>query len=122
MNDKGRLGNVGEKLAASYLRKLGYKIIGKNFRCRLGEVDLIALEGDSLVFVEVKTRWSKSFGLPEEAVTFRKLKAIAKVGEYYRIVNEEKELPESSRIDVVAIETDISGLPVRQELIKNAGS
>ncbi len=84
------------------LQSKGYKIIGRNFRSRFGEIDIIALDADSLVFVEVKARWSKKFGSPEEAVTFQKLQKIRKTGEYYSLTH--PSLPQKLRIDVVALE------------------
>ena len=120
MTDKKDLGRRGETLAASFLRRKGYKILARNFQSRLGEIDIVAVDGDTLAFVEVKARWSRKFGLPEEAVNPRKLKAIEKVGDYFRLLH--PGLPEAERIDVVAIELDESGKVIRQELIKNAGS
>ena len=112
---KQNLGLIGEKLAVRLLQKKGYKILEKNFRCKLGEIDIIALEEDTLVFVEVKTRWSKSFGEPEEAVTPRKIHSIIKTGQYYKLLH--PELPEALRIDVVAVDLTESAGKVR--LIKN---
>jgi putative endonuclease len=66
-------GKIGEDRAAKLLRNKGYKIIEQNYTTKLGEIDLIAIDVDTLVFVEVKTRWSKKFGNPEEAVNLRKL-------------------------------------------------
>ena len=119
MKDKKILGRLGEKLAASLLRRNGYKLIEKNFQCRLGEIDIIALDGDTLVFIEVKARVGRKFGLPEESVRPWKLKVIEKVGAYFRLLH--PETPEAQRIDVVAIELDESGKVLRQDLIKNAG-
>jgi len=111
------LGKKGEEIAEKYLLDLGFKIIGKNFRSRLGEIDLIGTDKDTLVFIEVKTRFSEEFGPPEEAVTPRKIKTIAKVGQYYRLLY--SGLPESERIDVVAIDFNEEGKLSRVELIKN---
>jgi len=58
-------GRVGEQIAFQFLVKSGYKIIARNFRTKMGEIDLVALEDGCLVFVEVKARWSREFGLPE---------------------------------------------------------
>ena len=66
------LGIYGEKLALKYLKKQKYKILEKNFRCALGEIDIVAKDGEFLVFVEVKTRSSNAFGEPMEAVDFYK--------------------------------------------------
>ena len=73
------LGKDGEEKGARFLQQKGYKILGRNYRCRLGELDIIAQDKDSIVFVEVKTRQTQSYGLPEEAVNWRKQRKIEKV-------------------------------------------
>lgn len=115
---KQNLGGIGEKLAANLLQKKGYRILEKNFRSKLGEIDIIALDKDTLVFIEVKTRWSKSFGPPEEAVTPRKIRSIIKTGQYYKLLH--PQLPEALRIDVVAV--DLTESTGRVRLIKNITS
>jgi len=117
MIEKKDLGKKGEAIAASLLQRRGYEILARNFRSRFGEVDIVALEGETLVFVEVKTRWSKEYGKPEEAIGPGKIRSITKVGQYYRATH--KELPEAERIDLVAIEMDDKGKTTRKELIKN---
>ena len=115
MKGKRGWGDKGEEYACQLLKKNGYKIIERNYRCKLGEIDIIALDNKTLVFVEVKTRWSRRFGLPAEAVTPRKLYKIKKVGEYYLLNH-----PDSShkqRIDVVAIEVR-SGTVTNAKIIK----
>jgi putative endonuclease len=109
MKDTKHFGQLGEDYAVFFLRNKGYKIIDRNFRCKLGEIDIIAVDpsrdfeqNDTLVFVEVKTRWSKKYGKPEEAVTPKKLKKIKRVTEYF--VKVKDRLPKRMRIDVVAIE------------------
>jgi len=66
-------GNKGEELAAGYLSKKGYKIIERNFRTRFGEIDIVCWDGETLVFVEVKTKIGHDFGEPEEMVNKGKL-------------------------------------------------
>jgi putative endonuclease len=95
------LGNFGETYAGELLIKNGYKIIDKNFRCKVGEIDLIAIKDSILVFIEVKTRISKKFGLPEEAVTPRKIGKIKRTADWY--LNLYPNLPKKHRIDVVSI-------------------
>jgi len=114
---KTSLGKKGEEIAEKFLIDRGFKILEKNFRARFGEIDIIANYKDTLVLVEVKTRHSANFGLPEEAVTYRKIKTIAKVGEYYRAFKEN--LPDSERIDVVAVDFEEDGKLKRVELIEN---
>ena len=76
MTYQKRIGNQGEKIAAAYLESKGYRILEQNYHTRFGEIDLVAQEGDSLVFVEVKARTSTTFGLPEASVTPAKLEKI----------------------------------------------
>lgn len=78
-NEKIKLGKNGEEKGACLLQQQGYEILKRNYRCRLGEIDIIAREKDCIVFVEVKTRKTKSQGLPEEAVNQYKQHQIEKV-------------------------------------------
>ncbi len=71
-----KIGDIGEKIAEKYLQQKGYKIVGKNYRCREGEIDLISRKNDSLFFVEVKTRTSLSYGPGEESVGENKINKI----------------------------------------------
>ena len=109
-------GQSGEKLAVEFLKKQGFKIIETNFKCKVGEIDIVAREKDTLVFVEVKTRSSVQFGLPEEAVNYRKIQHIIKSAQIYRMTH--NNLPVGDRIDVVAIEKEGSVIK-RLELIRN---
>lgn len=102
---KKRLGKIGEDLACDYLLNHQYKILERNFQKRYGELDIVALKDNTLVFVEVKTRIGREFGLPEEAVTPRKLSEVTQTALYYKLLH--PELPESMQIDVVAIELDV---------------
>src|SRR5205807_6725350 len=77
------LGRTGERLAAEELLRQGYRIVQQNFRCKHGEIDLIAEDEHDLIFVEVKTRRGNAYGLPEEAVTARKRQKIIQVASYY---------------------------------------
>lgn len=96
------IGLAAENKAASFLISQGYQVIERNFRSKFGEIDLVAIDGVTLVFVEVKARATRLFGLPEEAVNKRKIRHITMAGEYYASIH--PELPELHRIDVVAIE------------------
>lgn len=96
------LGHVGERLAAQALRERGYDILELNFRCRHGEIDLVAEDAQDLVFVEVKTRRGIGFGLPEEAVTRTKRRKLVQVASYYLDLHAATE--RSWRIDVVAVQ------------------
>ncbi len=101
------LGRTGERLAGEALAKRGYRIREQNYRCSYGEIDIIAEEGQDLVFVEVKTRRGQSYGLPEEAVTPRKARKLAQVATCYL---DQQACPERSwRIDVVAVQLSFAG-------------
>lgn len=110
-------GRSGEETAVIYLQKKGYKIIGRNFKSKFGEIDIVALDGNVLVFVEVKTRWSREYGYPEEAVTPWKLRSIIKTADYYKLLY--PNTPALMRIDVIAIEAE-GGKVQAIRLIKNA--
>jgi putative endonuclease len=107
----------GETVARRYLEELGFRIVEKNFACPLGEIDLIAQEGEVLVFVEVKARRSARFGAPAEAVHGRKQRQILRVAEAYM---RERRLRVPCRVDVVAVEFSPQGAEPRVELIRNA--
>ena len=77
------MGNIGEELSSKYLENIGYKIIERNFRCKQGEIDIIAKDGEEYVFVEVKTRSNLCFGKPREAVDEYKKNHICKTVKYY---------------------------------------
>ncbi len=109
-------GRAGEDAAIKLLQTRGYKIIARNFRSKVGELDIIAIDGNTLVFVEVKTRWSREYGYPEEAITPRKLQSIMKTAEYFKLMH--PNTPDLQRIDAVAIEVD-EGRITRAELIRN---
>lgn len=111
------LGRAGEKLAASLLRKNGYRILEKNYKTRLGEIDIIAKDRDAFCFVEVKTRHSQKFGLPAESLLRHKQRQIAKSALVYLKAN--NLLDKSARFDVVSV-TYAQGEPPRLDLIKNA--
>ncbi|MCC2188870.1 YraN family protein [Fusicatenibacter faecihominis] len=111
--NKRKIGAAYEMQAAAYLKKKGYRILEANFRCRFGEIDLIARDGAYLVFIEVKYRSSLKDGDSLEAVNRRKQRKIIRVAEYYLCMYQEKaDLP--CRFDVIGIEEE------RIRLIRNA--
>lgn len=110
-------GDLGERLAVEYLKKQGFKIIDRNFRIRGGEIDIIALDSDVLVFIEVKTRRSHEFGTPLEAITSWKLRSLIKTAQFYKL--KQPRLPDAMRIDAVAIILDYENNPISIELVKN---
>jgi putative endonuclease len=95
-------GKLAEDFAVKLLNRNGYKVIDRNFRSKFGEIDIIAIKDEYLVFIEVKARWSLKFGRPEESVTPSKLWKIGRTGEYYSLFH--PDLPKKLRIDVVAME------------------
>jgi putative endonuclease len=108
------LGRYGEEQAAGHLRSLGFSILDRNWRCERGEIDMVALDGKVMVFVEVKTRSSKRMGMPEEAVDIRKQEQLRLLARYY--INRTGQTARAYRFDVVAV--DISSNDIR--VIKNA--
>jgi len=110
----------GEELAVSYLRKKGYKIIERNFRKGYGEIDIVAVHENTLVFIEVKTRTSNSFGSPLEAITYWKLKSLIKTAQYYKMIH--PKLPDSLRIDAISVTLSSNNTQGNIEHIKNISS
>lgn len=114
---RSETGRRGEELAAQYLLKQGYKVIARNYRVPCGEIDIIAQDKATLVFVEVKTRSSIGFGLPAESVTPRKQRQIAKAA--FVFLEQNGGMNRSARFDVVSVVLSGGG-PPWIELIKNA--
>jgi putative endonuclease len=110
------LGKFGEELALKKLKRLGYKKIVRNYSCRLGEVDLIARDGDTLAFIEIKTRRGASIGCAKEAVNARKRRQLSKVALAYMKSNDCCEA--KARFDVVAINLKDGNTQI--EVIKDA--
>ena len=112
MNNR-RVGASYEELAARYLTMNGYNIVERNFRCRIGEIDLIGWDGAYLCFIEVKYRSGTGKGDPAEAITYRKIRRICKTAQFYMLM---RKIPQDTpcRFDVALIlENEIT-------LIKNA--
>lgn len=103
MGNKRKTGKAYETIAADYLQAQGYEILHQNYRCRSGEIDLIAREGRYLVFVEVKYRSTDEAGCAASAVDRKKQRTISRVAVFYLIQNQ---LPENTpcRFDVVAVD------------------
>lgn len=110
----GRPGESGETLACRHLESRGYRILERNFRCRSGEVDVVARQGEATIFVEVKERRGSSHGDGQEAVTFGKRRRIVRAA---RLFAAARGLSESVlRFDVISIGWDGEGRPrVRHE-------
>jgi len=109
---KKKIGNIGEKIATDYLEKKGYKILDTNFQNnsgpRMGELDIVAMDMDKeeLVFVEVKTRNLKKFGetLPEENITYSKIRKLSKIAQYY--IRQKKMENLNFRFDAISVWLD----------------
>ncbi len=112
------LGKRGEDIAVHKLKALGYEIVTRNFRCPLGEIDVIAKRNAVWVFVEVRTRRGRKFGTPEESVTPRKKQHLLDAAQTY--LQEQQLRDVSWRIDFVAVEFSAKGELLRVEVIENA--
>ncbi len=98
------LGNFGESIAEIYLNRIGYKTTAKNYRCKTGEIDLILIKNKFLIFAEVKTRTSLSYGYPQESVNFSKIKKIKNTANCYLSKNDYEDF--TKRFDVISITVD----------------
>ena len=98
------LGAFGESLATEYLTEYGYRVLERNFSCRTGEIDIIAMQEDAVVFIEVKTRSSEKYGLPSEAVSITKQGRMVKTALYY--LQKNRLLDYMCRFDVIEIIVD----------------
>lgn len=107
MNHNRRIGQWGEQVAATYLAQKGYHVLERNVRTPYGEIDLVAEIEGMTVFVEVKTRTSRLFGLPEEALTLKKRKRMATAAAHYAAIHN----IETWQCDAIAIETLPAGKP-----------
>jgi putative endonuclease len=116
LNPRQIFGEKGESIAVRHLKKKGYKILEKNYRTKLGEIDIIAKDKDTLVFVEVKSRRSWQFGNPKAAVTHAKQRKISKVALYYLKTNDRSNA--KARFDVVTITATRDKSQI--EIVKNA--
>jgi len=116
LNQRQKFGEKGETLAAKYLKKRGYKIIEQNYRTPLGEIDIIAKEKNTIVFVEVKSRRSIRFGSPKWAVTPKKQRKISMVALHY--LKTTKQTTDKARFDVVSILSNKDDPQI--DIIKNA--
>lgn len=116
LNKWQEFGRKSESIAADRLKKQGYSILELNYRTKLGEIDIIAKDKDTIVFIEVKARKSNSFGNPKFAVTYKKQKKISMVALYY--LKSTKQSNSKARFDVVSIIFGKGSLGL--EIIKNA--
>ena len=112
-----QLGQKGEELAVTFLRGQGYRILEKNYRIKIGEIDIIARDRDTICFVEVKSRNSPARGIPQEAVTSFKRRKMTQVAWWY--LKDKNSEGKKARFDVVAIVYDPL-TPPQLQLFKNA--
>ncbi|CAN5159603.1 hypothetical protein BH11PAT1_BH11PAT1_0890 [soil metagenome] len=124
VNHKQLAGRTGEDAAVSFVRKLGYQVISRNFRVRNGEIDIICLDESegkgkkaTLVFIEVKTRLSQQFGTPFEAITPWKMQALVRTAEVFKMTN--RNLPEGMRIDAISVMLDQQKQVIEIEHLKS---
>ena len=114
-----QLGREGEEAARRFLEEKSYRMLAANYRCPLGEIDLICKDGQTLVFVEVKSRRDTRKGLPEASVTAEKQKRLSKIAEWYLKENHYRgEYP--VRFDVVSVLEPADGTGRHMELFRNA--
>ena len=114
--EKIGLGNKGEDLAAGFLRDNGYKILCRNYKTKLGEIDIVACEKDTICFIEVKARSSDKFGLGSEAVTRLKQRQVARVA--LSFLKEKSLLDKKARFDVISVDYSLPCAGI--DLIRNA--
>jgi putative endonuclease len=114
MAAKDVLGRRGERIAENFLTGTGMVIVDRNWRCPQGEIDLVARDGDELVFVEVKTRTSTAFGHPLEAITARKLARLRRLAAAWCAAHQVR--ARSIRLDAVAVLAPPTGDPVIEHL------
>ena len=114
--DRQQLGNTGETAAAGYLQGRGYRILQRNYRNPMGEIDLVARDQKTLVFVEVKTRRSRRFGSAKTWVTVKKQRRLSRVALVYLKQNDQ--MNTRARFDVVTVVATMD--PPQIEVIQNA--
>jgi putative endonuclease len=113
-----RLGDAGEEIAACELSRRGYQVCDRNWRCAEGELDIIARQGQTLVFVEVRTRRGDRFGSPEDSITPAKRAHLIAAAQAYVQAHSLEDC--DWRIDVVAVEMTARGQLVRVDVIEDA--
>ena len=115
---KDRVGHAGEVAALTYLKEQGFRILARDWRSRLGQIDIVAEDGDTLVLIEVKARRGVGFGTPEEAVDERKQRKLRMLLELYRAQTHRQKQP--CRIDVIGLLMDGAMTVTKTEHIRDA--
>ena len=114
---RSRIGRSAEIIAAAELGRRGYRIVASNYRCRLGEIDLVANEGDSLVFVEVRCKRTSEYGTPAESITASKMRKLVATAEHYLCEHALADV--ACRFDVVEV-VSVDGKLVIKDVIRDA--
>ena len=109
MDDRAQLGRRGEQLAAIFLKKQRHRVVARNYTCSVGEIDLITLDGDTVVFVEVKTRTSRELAAPQDAVNRRKQRKIIRVAQFF--IQQTGSQERACRFDIIAVTINDDGQP-----------
>lgn len=112
------LGDLGERFAVKFLRRCGYRILVKKYRCQFGEIDIIAQDKDTLVFVEVRSRSGSEFGFPYETINFVKRGRLKKVALAFQ--KRFGLLDYNSRFDCISVLFDENGKLIKIEIFKDA--
>lgn len=115
------IGNLGEEAAVKAIKKQGYKIIERNYRTKMGEIDIIARDGEYTCFIEVRLRKNNDFGSPADTIDINKQRKIIRTAQYYAVTKKIYDTP--MRFDAVLINADAKGgklTNIKTEIIKNA--
>ncbi len=112
-SDRQRTGREGEDLAGRYLEKEGCRVVARNYRCRLGELDLVVEGPDGVIFVEVRTKRQPCLVRPEETITRPKALRLARLAEWYLAATGQEERP--WRVDLMAVELSAEGKLLRMQ-------
>lgn len=112
------IGNYGENLAEEYIKAMGYIVLNRNFRCKIGEIDLIAKDGDFIVFIEVKSRYGNLYGSPCESITYYKKVKIFNTAQVYILKNKLNKY--KFRFDVIEVFLNKENNSTNINLIKDA--
>lgn len=107
---KNSLGRQGEQFVVQYIEQLGWKVISKNYHSRFGEIDIIAMDGREIVFIEVKARSNREYGEPQESVDRRKLNKMIKTAQLYLLSKQQEN--ESYRFDLFTLKKSQNGLQI----------
>lgn len=114
------IGSIGEELAANHIKKKGYSVLDRNYRTKLGEIDIVARKQNIVVFIEVKTRTSDIFGRPSEAVNYKKQKTIKRLSQQYILHKKLDRNCLNYRFDIIEVEIKLTEKKYRINHIENA--